>query len=101
NYDMNRHARVGQHTSALTDEVIDTFTIVGPVDHCIERLLALRALGVTKFCILAADWRDIDPKLQEFSRRTLADEVLPGVREGSVKYEQQTIAAGSAGDAGR
>ena len=88
-YDMNKHARRGSHTAAVTDELIDTFTIAGPVEHCIERLLALRELGVTKFHLLAADWRGLDPALQEHVRKSLAQDVLPGVREGGAHYEAQ------------
>lgn len=85
-YDMNKHARRGAHTAALTDEVIETFTIAGPAEHCIERLLALRVLGITKFHLLAADWRNLDPALQEHARKSLAQDVLPGFREGCVRY---------------
>ncbi len=86
-YDMNKHARRGSHTAAMTDELIDAFTIAGPVEQCIERLLALRELGVTKFHILAADWRGLAPALQEHARKGLAQDVLPGVREGCMRYE--------------
>ena len=85
-YDMNKHARRGAHTAALTDELIDTFTIAGPAEHCVERLLALRALGITKFHLLAADWRNLDPALQEHVRKSLAQDVLPGFREGCVRH---------------
>ena len=88
-YDMNKHARRGSHTAAVTDELIDTFTIAGPAEHCVERLLALRALGITKFHILAADWRNLDPALQEHARKSLVQDVLPGVREGCARYEAQ------------
>jgi hypothetical protein len=54
-YDMNKHARRGAHTVAVTDELIDTFTIAGLAEHCVERLLALRERGITKFHILTAD----------------------------------------------
>jgi hypothetical protein len=73
-------------SAALTDEVIETFTIAGPTEHCIARLLALRALGITKFHLLAADWRNLDPALQEHARQSLAQNVLPGFREGCTQY---------------
>jgi hypothetical protein len=101
-YDMNKHARRDSHTAAVTDELIDTFTIAGPAEHCVERLLTLRALGVTKFHVLAGDWRGLDPALQEHARRSLTQAVLPGVREGCGRYEareQQTV-AGNAGESG-
>jgi 5,10-methylenetetrahydromethanopterin reductase len=86
-YDMNKHARRGAHTVAVTDELIDTFTIAGPAEHCVERLLALRERGITKFHILTADWRNLDPALQEHARKSLVQDVLPGVREGCTRYE--------------
>ena len=85
----DKHARRGSHTAALTDELIDTFTLAGPAEHCVERLLALRALGITKFHVLAADWRNLDPALQEHARKSLVQDVLPGVREGCARYEAQ------------
>ncbi len=86
-YDMNKHARRGSHTAAMTDELIDTFTIAGPAEHCVERLLALRELGIIKFHVLAADWRNLALALQEHARKSLAQDVLPGVREGCARYE--------------
>ena len=93
-YDMNKHARRGAHTAAVTDELIDTFTIAGPAEHCVERLLALRELGITKFHILTADWRNLDPALQEHARKSLVQDVLPGVREGCARYEAQEAVDG-------
>jgi len=86
-YDMNKHARRGSHTAAVTDELIDTFTIAGSAERCVERLLALRTLGITKFHVLTADWRGLDPALQEHARKSFVQDVLPGVREGCVRYE--------------
>lgn len=80
-YDFNKHSRRGSHTAVLTNAMIDTFAIAGPVDHCVDRLAELHELGITRFQILASDWRGLDPKLKEYSVRTMADEVLPGFRE--------------------
>jgi 5,10-methylenetetrahydromethanopterin reductase len=88
-YDFNRHARRGSHTAAITDAIVDTFTVAGPSEHCIERLAALRELGITRFHVLASDWRGLDPSLKETCTRLMADEVLPGLREASAKIEER------------
>jgi 5,10-methylenetetrahydromethanopterin reductase len=82
-YDFNKHSRRGAHTVALTDAVIDTFAVAGTVEHCVSRIAELRALGITRFQILASDWRGLDPQLKAYSVRTMAEEVLPGIREAS------------------
>jgi alkanesulfonate monooxygenase SsuD/methylene tetrahydromethanopterin reductase-like flavin-dependent oxidoreductase (luciferase family) len=69
------------------EELIDTFTIAGSAEHCVERLLALRALGITKFHLLTADWRNCEPALQEHARKSLAQELLPGDRTGCARYD--------------
>jgi 5,10-methylenetetrahydromethanopterin reductase len=100
-YDFHKHSRRGGHTDVITDEIIDAFTVVGPPDRCVERLAELRELGITRFHILAAEWREIDPKLQEHSRKSLSEEVLPGLREATAKIEareQQPVPAGAAAD---
>lgn len=76
--------RVDKHCMGLA-----TLTIAGPAEHCVERLLALRALGITKFHVLAADWRNLDPALQEHARKSLVQDVLPGVREECARHEAQ------------
>lgn len=54
-YDMNRHARVdGAQTAVLTDDFLDSFAIMGPVDLCIERLGALREIGIDSFHVSGA-----------------------------------------------
>ena len=52
-YDMNAHGqqRAGQIT-ALTDDFIDDYAIVGPPDYCADRLTELGELGVKKFVII-------------------------------------------------
>ena len=41
--------------AAVTEELIDTFTIAVPPEYCVEQQLALRALGIIKFHVLTAD----------------------------------------------
>ena len=57
------------------DEIIDRFCIIGPVETHIERMLALKELGVDQFSIyLQHD--DKDHTLQVYG-----DKVMPAVAE--------------------
>ena len=41
-YDMNKHAQSGgNQTTALTDEFMDSFAIIGGASYCVDRLAAL------------------------------------------------------------
>jgi alkanesulfonate monooxygenase SsuD/methylene tetrahydromethanopterin reductase-like flavin-dependent oxidoreductase (luciferase family) len=51
-YDYRHHAEVGSSNAGfVTDEVVDRFCIVGPVDEHIKKLQELAGLGVTQFNI--------------------------------------------------
>ena len=51
-YDYSEHGRAGnRHTEFVPDEVIDRFCLLGPVERHIERLEALRDLGVGQFAL--------------------------------------------------
>jgi 5,10-methylenetetrahydromethanopterin reductase len=56
NYDMTKHDHVISHDklkgAALDWDFVRRFAIVGPPDHCIERLLALADLGVERFVVV-------------------------------------------------
>jgi 5,10-methylenetetrahydromethanopterin reductase len=54
-YDMRSHTR-GDSAQAevLSDEFVDSYAIVGPPDHCIERLRALATLGLDKLVVVGA-----------------------------------------------
>jgi len=73
-YNYLHHAEVGSSNAQfVSDEVVDRFCIVGPVDEHLRRLRELRSLGVTQFNIylmcgeeektLEIYGRDIIPKL--------------------------------------
>ena len=75
-YDYNEHGQAGNtHTSFVPDEIVDRFCILGPVEAQLERLHALRELGVDQFAIyLQHDGKD----------HTLAqygEHVIPAMRE--------------------
>lgn len=76
-YDMNSHMTAGSpQSAALTDEVIDDFAIAGPPSYCVERLMELAELGLTKFVVFA-EGAGIDAAEVRASRGLLADRVLP------------------------
>ncbi|MGB0114860.1 MAG: TIGR03842 family LLM class F420-dependent oxidoreductase [Ilumatobacteraceae bacterium] len=75
-YDYNQHGQTGNtHTAFVPDEIVDRFCILGPVEAQLERLHALRDLGVDQFAIyLQHDGKD----------HTLAqygEHVIPALRE--------------------
>ncbi len=51
-YDYRHHAEVGSDNATfVTDDIVDTFCIVGPVEEHKRRLRELAALGVHQFNI--------------------------------------------------
>ncbi|MFC0112465.1 LLM class flavin-dependent oxidoreductase [Kibdelosporangium aridum] len=82
-YTMRGHMRDGSPQSMhLTDEFIDRFAIVGPVDHCIARLTELAGLGVTRLVISPPGFGADDVQTV---RDRITAEVLPGVREATAE----------------
>ena len=75
-YDYNEHGQAGNvHTQFVPDDIVDRFCIIGPVETHIERMLALKELGVDQFNIyLQHD--DKDHTLQVYG-----DKVMPAVAE--------------------
>ncbi len=75
-YDYNEHGLAGNpHTQFVPDDIVDRFCIVGPVSTHIERMTALKALGVDQFSIyLQHD--DKDHTLQMYGEK-----VMPAVAE--------------------
>jgi len=75
-YDYNEHGRAGNvHTQFVPDDIVDRFCIIGPVASHIERMVALKKLGVDQFSIyLQHD--DKDHTLQAYG-----DKVMPAVAE--------------------
>jgi probable F420-dependent oxidoreductase len=75
-YDYNEHGQAGNvHTQFVPDDIVDRFCIVGPVSEHIERMVALKELGVDQFSIyLQHD--DKDHTLQVYGEK-----VMPAVAE--------------------
>ncbi|MFC7220411.1 TIGR03842 family LLM class F420-dependent oxidoreductase [Streptomyces polyrhachis] len=53
-YDYSHHGRAGNpSTDFVPDEIVDRFCLLGPVEAHIEKLTALRELGVDQFAVYA------------------------------------------------
>jgi probable F420-dependent oxidoreductase len=51
-YDYAEHGRAGNtHTDFVPDEIVDRFCVLGPVEAHIDKLKALRELGVDQFAV--------------------------------------------------
>ncbi|MFF5473788.1 TIGR03842 family LLM class F420-dependent oxidoreductase [Streptomyces achromogenes] len=51
-YDYAHHGRSGNpDTAFVPDEIVDRFCVIGPAERHIEKLAALRALGVDQFAV--------------------------------------------------
>ena len=73
-YDYNEHGRAGNsHAAFVPDEIVERFCILGPADEHVEKLEALRALGVTQF----AGYLQHDNK--EETLRQYGEHVIPGM----------------------
>ena len=79
-YDMNAHGREGgRQTTALTDEFIDGYAIVGGPEHCVARIEALLDLGIEKFAVTGPNFAAPSPPAREAAER-FTEDVLPRLR---------------------
>ena len=82
NYDMNHHARdTGTQADVIPDDFLDTFAVMGSVDHCVDRLGQLVELGLDKFSVAGASLSSRDPEAGQAAARFI-EEVAPQVRGG-------------------
>jgi probable F420-dependent oxidoreductase len=73
-YDYSHHGRSGNpDTQFVPDEIVDRFCLIGPVEKHVEKLEALRALGVDQFAVY--DMHDA----QEAVIDTYGSRVIPAV----------------------
>jgi 5,10-methylenetetrahydromethanopterin reductase len=80
NYDMQSHAASGaRHESALADDFVDRFGIVGPSDHVAERLTELVNLGLDHIVVVGHSRNTPTDVFVESSQR-FCSEVIPTVR---------------------
>ncbi|NTW39938.1 MAG: TIGR03842 family LLM class F420-dependent oxidoreductase [Cellulomonadaceae bacterium] len=75
-YDYNEHGRAGNsHTTFVPDEIVERFCLLGSPREHVEKLSALRELGVTQF----AGYLQHDNK--EETLRMYGERVIPAMRE--------------------
>lgn len=75
-YDYNEHGKAGNtHTAFVPDDIVDRFCILGTADQHIEKLEALKALGVDQF----AGYLQHDNK--EETLRVYGETVIPALKE--------------------
>jgi 5,10-methylenetetrahydromethanopterin reductase len=91
-YDMNDHSRAGSaQAERLTAGFVDRFGIVGPPDHCTQRLRALVDLGVDRLIIVGPS-ADADRDAARRARDLFEHEVLPAIRELSKEEGPANVA---------
>jgi 5,10-methylenetetrahydromethanopterin reductase len=79
-YDMTKHFSLESgHVSALTDDVIDMFSIAGPASYCADRIRELHELGISKF-VLYGDNPGISRDDLRLSRKLTAEQLIPALR---------------------
>ncbi len=80
-YDMTKHASLTEQKRlvgvTLAPEFVRRFTIVGPPDHCIERLLDLAHRGLNRFFVVGPGFY---PESWGDARSLFAREVMPALR---------------------
>lgn len=76
-YDYSHHGRAGNpDTAFVPDEIVDRFCVLGPVEQHVDRLRALRDLGVDQFAVY--DMHDAQEALID----AYGDRVIPAVNSG-------------------
>ncbi|HEX3678101.1 MAG TPA: TIGR03842 family LLM class F420-dependent oxidoreductase [Galbitalea sp.] len=82
-YDYNEHGRAGNtHAEFVPDEIVDRFCLLGTAENHIEKLKALKAIGVDQF----AGYLQHDNK--EETLRVYGETVIPAIREHITAKEQ-------------
>jgi probable F420-dependent oxidoreductase len=75
-YDYNEHGRVGNtHADFVPDEIVDRFCVLGTVDEHIEKLRALKELGVDQFAVY------LQHDAKEATLQAYADKVIPALAD--------------------
>jgi probable F420-dependent oxidoreductase len=82
-YDYNEHGRAGNtHAEFVPDEIVDRFCLLGTAAQHIEKLEALKAIGVDQF----AGYLQHDNK--EETLRVYGETVIPALRDTVTAKEQ-------------
>ena len=80
-YDFYHHGlEHAEQSSGLDADFLRRFCVLGPPDHCIERLHALLDIGLDHLVVVGGS-RDIDPAVRRRSDHLISTDVLPALRE--------------------
>jgi probable F420-dependent oxidoreductase len=75
-YDYNEHGRVGNtHADFVPDEIVDRFCLLGTAEEHIDKLRALKALGVDQFAVY------LQHDAKEATLQAYADKVIPALAD--------------------
>jgi probable F420-dependent oxidoreductase len=75
-YDYNEHGRAGNtHTDFVPDEIVDRFCVLGTVEQHIEKLIALKDLGVDQFAVY------LQHDAKESTLAAYAETVMPALAD--------------------
>jgi len=75
-YDYNEHGRVGNtHADFVPDEIVDRFCVLGTVDEHIDKMRALKALGVDQFAVY------LQHDAKEATLQAYAEKVIPALAD--------------------
>jgi 5,10-methylenetetrahydromethanopterin reductase len=80
-YDMTQHGGLSHDKikgTTLAWDFVQRFAIVGPPDHCVERLLQLASLGIERFVVVGPGHH---PESGTAGRSLFVREVMPAVRQ--------------------
>ncbi|MEV0397407.1 TIGR03842 family LLM class F420-dependent oxidoreductase [Polymorphospora rubra] len=79
-YDYAEHGRAGNsHADFVPDEIVDRFCVLGPVEAHLEKLTALRELGVDQFAV----YLQHDDK--EHTLAAYGEHIIPALRDATPK----------------
>jgi 5,10-methylenetetrahydromethanopterin reductase len=80
-YDMTKHAKTAATNKlvgeALSPEFVERFAIVGPPEHCLERLTELASHGLDRFVVVGPGYH---PEADPSGPGLFAAEVMPALR---------------------
>ncbi len=78
-YDYSQHGRAGNtHADFVPDDIVDRFCILGPAEAHVEKLLALKELGVDQFAL----YLQHDDK--EHTLAAYGEQVMPAIAQRPV-----------------
>jgi alkanesulfonate monooxygenase SsuD/methylene tetrahydromethanopterin reductase-like flavin-dependent oxidoreductase (luciferase family) len=79
-YDMRDHGRPdADHAQEMSLEFARRFAVLGPAPYCVERLSALRAVGVDHFVVGGPSF-GVDKREAAMAMERMSFEVLPALR---------------------